>query len=157
MRRIKAMTFGLGGNMGYFDSKHRETTSWYVRPEHLQACIDAGHYGKEEMEGCILIDLRQAVEKNPMLVFHEPLLDVRLQDGETERFADLAENVTPGLVEAVTSHSPVLAHCVAQAEKSEEYRGLDTVSLPAFVQWWRDHGAVFGVVQDGIVKWEDAE
>lgn len=156
-RRFVVMGFGLGGNHG--DGRDADGTvfasSWYIKPADLQSYIDNGHYPAAEMENCILIDKRPAVEANPCFAYEAPMLGVNLAEGETSRLTDLMKNDCARMVTvAAAEQSPTIALLTVKAMTDTAFVGLDKVGPIAYADWWRDHGATIGCVKDGKVMWE---
>jgi len=53
------------------------------------------------------------------------------------------------------SNGTLLAVHQAHRETSSEPGPLDTVSVAAYVKWWRDAGARIGQIIDHKITWED--
>ena len=154
--RYLVMGFGFGGNHG--DGIGADGTvfssTWYLKPTQFQSMIDNGHYKPEELEGCILIDKIPALEKDMSLAYTAPMVSVTLADGEVSRGADIMRDPTSGMVvTAVAEHNPTVGLLAAKALTDDSFVGLDKVSVAAYVEWWRAHGAVIGQVKSGQVAW----
>lgn len=155
--KLFVMTFGRGGNHGYGITSDGNvfTRSWYLAPDELQRVLDSGRYSVAEMEGCVLIDLLKVVDRDPMLSIDAPMVDVKLQEGETFRMADLLQNHASAMVvAAVSQEQPIVAAMATKSIADNAYRGLDKVSPAEYVAWWRKHGATIGKVENGQVLWE---
>ena len=153
MQKYMIMTFGLGGNGAeILDTDNHNSvshSSWYLKPEELQKYICNDHYKPSEMEGCILVDLREVVEKSPSLALKAPLCNPRLKDDEIDRF-DL-KSVGPIGVEMMREFT---AGGGGAAVASAFMGGLDEVSPKMLGRWWQSHGARMGTVKDGKVVWD---
>ena len=150
MQRYKIMVFGLGGNgADILEGSQISHSSWYLKPDELQKYICDEHYKPSEMEGCILVDIRDVVSKNPMLAIIAPLCNPKLKDKEVDRFdvASLGDPITSGMVKSFAANGG--AGAVAAAACG----GLDEVSPKALAAWWKSHGAIIGTVKKGIVLW----
>jgi len=151
------MGFGLGGNSGDgIDSKGMVfSSSWYLKPDQLQTYIDNGHYPAGQMNDCILIDKRAALEADMALAFDSPMLGVKLAEGETSRMVDILKHDSAALVmSAVSEHNATVAALTAKSLIDETFIGLDKVGPAAYTAWWRAKGATIGCVIDGQVRWE---
>ena len=151
------MGFGLGGNSGDgIDSKGMVfSSSWYLKPDQLQTYIDNGHYPAGQMNDCILIDKRAALEADMALAFDSPMLGVKLAEGETIRMVDILKHDSAALVmSAVSEHNATVAALTAKSLIDETFIGLDKVGPAAYTAWWRAKGATIGCVIDGQVRWE---
>jgi hypothetical protein len=65
--RIFVMSFGLGGNSGDGITKPGNvyTSSWYLKgPDEFVSLIPE-HYHPGEVDGCLVIDKREALEARP--------------------------------------------------------------------------------------------
>lgn len=151
------MGFGLGGNSGDgIDSKGMVfSSSWYLKPDQLQTYIDNGHYPAGQMNNCILIDKRAALEADMALAFDSPMLGVKLAEDETSRMVDILKHDSAALVmSAVGEHNSTVAALTAKSLIDESFIGLDKVGPAAYTAWWRAKGATIGCVIDGQVRWE---
>ncbi len=146
------MTFGLGGNMGeyrYLERNSGYSSSWYIEPQELQRYIDNGHYPAEEMEGCILVDKRAALEKDPMLTLAAPLIDAGLEGKQHRPFDKqyLEDPLNRAIVDEIRRAG--YSHVVM----SGFIGGLDKVSPELYLEWWTARGARSGEVKNGEVIW----
>jgi hypothetical protein len=158
MKHYKIMTFGLGGNgADIIDDKPDEHmcatshSSWYLKPDELQRYICNEHYKPEEIEGCILVNIRDVVEKNYMLAIKAPMCNPKLNDEEIDRFnvSALSDPITSELVKGFAANGGAMAVAAAACG------GLDSVSPKALAAWWKAQGATIGIVKNGKVTWEN--
>jgi hypothetical protein len=145
MNKISVVTFGLGGHTEYHAPREgygQCTTSGYERPESFIQRKDLTQY-----EGVTVIDLRPAVEKNPMLAINAPMLDTKLPYDETDRCPEIPEYMLAGLGGSFKT-------LAAMKTLKKDFSGLDSVGQSLYVGWWRDAGARVGTIKDGAIEWE---
>jgi len=154
-KKFAVMTFGLGGNTGilYPDedgsyAEHPRTSHWYLKnPEELPRYIPS-HYSPEELEGAFIVDIREVVEKNPILGIKAPLVAFSNQAKITlEEQKELVQYYKNSPKDPATS-MVVLSGFLG---------GLDTVDLSTYIEWWRFHGARVGRFTQGEILWEEGE
>jgi hypothetical protein len=151
--RIYVMSFGLGGNSGdgITKSGNAYSSSWYLRgPDEFVELIPA-HYDPAEVDGCIVIDKREALEKSASLAFRSPMCNARLGEDEIDRFCDIKDVGSSLVLQAFAQgdnqqRSMATLAAISLADKSEEPGPLDYVGPAAYAAWWREHGARVGVL-----------
>jgi hypothetical protein len=67
--KLHVMSFGLGGNHGDRVSSRRNaySSSWYLGSSDEFVEATPRHFDPSEVDGCLVIDKREAVDKNPGL------------------------------------------------------------------------------------------
>jgi hypothetical protein len=152
--RIYVMSFGLGGNSGEGISKDGNvyTSSWYLRgPDEFVEHIP-GHYDPREVDGCIVIDKREVLDKRPGLAIRAPMCKATVSEGEIDRFGDI-QGVEDSLVLQAfvqgDDHQRGLAAlaAVSIANQSEDPGPLDFVGPATYAVWWQKRGARVGVLR----------
>jgi hypothetical protein len=151
--RIFVMSFGLGGNSGDGISKdgNTYTSSWYLSGPDEFVKLIPDHYDPREVDGCLGIDKREALEARPGLAFRAPMCKPHLGEGEIDRFRDIAD-VGSSLVLQAFAHgvsqqrSLAALAAISIVDESEQPGPLDYVSPVAYANWWREHGARVGVL-----------
>ena len=163
MRHAALVWFGLGGHVIEFPSVRTSTgstkssISGYDSPESFMA--DKPSYTDVEFEGTPVIDKCAVLSRKPSLAIKSPLVNVDLADGEEDRLSAAA--VAGSMVYQATSQDPGNAFGalgrvhIAHAKASPEPGPLDSISVPAFIEWWRSHGARIGTIHDNTIHWED--
>ena len=151
--RIFVMSFGLGGNTGDGFSKDGNvySSSWYLSsPDEFLKCIPS-RYDPAEVDGCIVIDKREVLERSPGLAFRAPMCKARVGDGEIDRFKDI-QGVEDSLVLRAFAQGDgqqrglALLAAISLVNMSDEPAPLDFVSPAAYAAWWQRHGARVGVL-----------
>jgi hypothetical protein len=152
--RIHVMSFGLGGNFGDGISKDGNSyqSSWYLNgPDEFLAYIPK-HYDPGEVDGCIVIDKREVLERSPGLAIRAPMCKAALSDREIDRFRDIKDVGSSFALQAFAQgdgHQRGLAAlaAISLADSTEEPGSLDFVSPAAYAAWWRKRGARVGVLE----------
>jgi hypothetical protein len=148
------MSFGLGGNSGEGISNDGNvySSSWYLRgPDEFVECIP-GHYDPAEVDGCIVIDKRAVLDKQPGLAIRAPMCKATVSEGEVDRFRDI-QGVEDSLVlqafaQGDGQHRGLAAlAAVSLADKSDDPGPLDFVGPVAYAAWWQKRGARVGVLR----------
>jgi hypothetical protein len=151
--RIYVMSFGLGGNSGDGISKDGNvySSSWYLSgPDEFLTYIPK-HYDPSEVDGCLVIDKREVLEKKPGLAFRAPMCKAHLSEGEIDRFKNI-QGVENSLVLRAFAQGDgqqrglAALAAISLADPSEAPGPLDYVSPIAYAAWWRKHGARVGVL-----------
>jgi hypothetical protein len=164
--KLRVMSFGLGGNHGDGVSKDGNSyqSSWYLNgPDEFVDAIPS-HYNPAEVDGCLVIDKREAVDKNPGLAVRAPLCDARLGDGAISRFNDKIDGVSSLMLEAFAQGNDQQRSLAAIAAyslvaKIDGPGPLDYVSPTAYAAWWQQHGARVGVLHcepEPRIEWAPA-
>jgi hypothetical protein len=89
--QLHVMTFGLSGNHGdgVSNSGNTFTSSWYLgSPDEFIKAIP-GHYDPSEVDGCLVVDKREVLDKNPGLAFRSPMCNAKLSENQVDRFSDI--------------------------------------------------------------------
>lgn len=144
------VTFGLGGHGEELTPKCH--VSGYCKPENWSASREASH-DVIYPDGTPVIDKRAILEKSPYLAFESPMVDPTLVDTEVSR----CPSPDP-LFAAAVQHNELgtLLNChAAHKAKTKEPGPLDSVSVAAFVDWWRKNGARIGEIHNGSIFWEE--
>ena len=152
--RIFVMSFGLGGNSGDGITKHGNTysSSWYLNGPDEFVKLIPDHYDPSEVDGCIVIDKREALEKSASLAFRSPMCDARLAEGEIDRFNDIP-SVEGSLVLQAFAHGDGTQRSLAAlaayslTANIDGPGPLDYVGPVAYAAWWQRHGARIGVLR----------
>lgn len=159
-RKIVLMAFGLGGNHYELEGGN-SSGSWYLKAHELGDYVDrADGYGYKagELEGAILLDKVPAIEAcGAGVAIASPLVDVGLEPGAVDRFADIPGVGDSMVLRAFADGDGVQRGLAAMAVKSlvdATYSGLDRVALDLFVQWWHARGARVGRFVGGRVLWD---
>ena len=135
--KIHVLSFGLGGNHGdgVSDSGNSFTSSWYLRsPDEFVKAIP-GHYDPSEVDGCLVIDKREALDKNPGLAYRSPLCSAKLSENQVHRFSDLNAGdslVLRALAQGDVTQRTLAALAAVSLEPSAEPGPLDYVSPVIF-------------------------
>jgi len=148
----RLVEFGFGGHTVYHDD--HSTLSGYDNPDTRKP--------EPDEEGIAALDLRPVLEKEPYLAIESPMVDVSFQDEEVERFAELVgKEDLPFALAPAMGFGAIGALAVLEVVKKTDrpagqYGPLDSISLPFYLHWWREHGAPIGTVKDGAIQWEEA-
>jgi hypothetical protein len=161
--KIKVMSFGLGGNHGdgVSSSGNSYSSSWYLgSPDEFVRCIP-GHYDPSEVDGCLVIDKREVVDKNPGLAIRSPMCNAKLREDEIDRFSDLKAGdslILRAFAEGDATQRTLAALAVISLRPYDEPAPLDYVSPVAYAAWWRKNGARVGVLScepTPRIEWAD--
>jgi len=155
--RIVLVTFGLGGCTAYLAPQKDFGTCFIQGYEHPETWDQHAHEYENRptptiVEGAILLDKRAVLENDPRTSFNSPLVDPALQSGEEERLS--TENVSETMLRGLGGSFRLLA---AHKKANSEWRGLDSVSVDAYVQWWTERGAKVGVFANGRSQWQSEQ
>lgn len=137
-RKLITLERGLCGCHGTGDPS---TGKWTVSG--MSSCLPA--YYHEVVDGGWVIDKREVLTRDPYLAIRSPLMDPTLADGEVDRLGDVRGTIiAQALLSARTAdnefgkllqiHDDITQHV-------DDPGPLDTVSLVAYVRWWKDKGA----------------
>lgn len=162
MRHAALVWFGLGGHCIEFASERtshgssKSSISGYDSPESFEPTKSV--YSDTEFEGTPVIDKCAVLTRKPFLAIKSPLVNVDLADGEEDRLST-AELQGSIVGQAVMSGPPnefgtFAALQVRHNKTSFEPGPLDSISVPAFIEWWRSHGARIGTIHDNTIHWE---
>jgi hypothetical protein len=151
--RIFVMSFGLGGNSGDGVTKdgNSYSSSWYLNgPDEFVRLIPE-HYNPGEVDGCLVIDKREVLEKSPGLAFRAPMCNARLGEGEIDRFREIKDVGSSLVLQAFAQgdnqqRSMAALAAISLVDESKEPGPLDYVGPAAYAAWWRQHGARVGVL-----------
>jgi hypothetical protein len=151
--QIRVMAFGLGGNRGEGISANGNTysTSWYLMsPDEFLKAIP-NHYEPAEVDGCIIVDMRAALEAKRGLALREPLCNPRLGNGEIDRVRELPHlenSIVRRAFAAGDGTQRMLAALAAISIHGDANPGpLDYVGPIGFAAWWSQHGASIGILR----------
>ena len=150
--KIHVMSFGLGGNHGdgVSNSGNTFTSSWYLNsPDEFVKAIP-GHYDPSEVDGCVIIDKREVLDKNPGLAYRSPMCKAKLSENQVDRFSDLKAGdslILRAFAEGDATQRTLAALAAVSLQPSAEPGPLDYVSPVTFAAWWRKHGARVGVLR----------
>jgi len=145
-RKCFMITFGLGGHGMELESlvpcapcSPYSHLSGYSTPETFKFT----EYEKFDLEGCVVIDKREVLDKNPGLAVSMPMCG-----HETKKFNpdDISEMMMFGLQGEFKT--------LAQLAKTGNFSGLDFVSPELYAELWRQHGARIGKVEGDKIVWE---
>jgi hypothetical protein len=150
--KIHVMSFGLGGNHGdgVSDSGNTFTSSWYLNSPDEFVKLIPGHYDPAEVDGCLVVDKREVLDKNPGLAFRSPMCKAKLSENQVDRFSDLGSGNSPILqafAQGDATQRTLAALAAISLQPSAEPGPLDYVSPVTFAAWWRKHGAHVGVLR----------
>jgi hypothetical protein len=108
--------------------------------------------GPEQFEAAFVVDKRPAIDRHGAgCALNSPMLDATLPEGQ--------ESPLRTGVESLAVMAPGLGgefQLFAAVKLSQpHWRGLDFISLTAYVDHWRRLGARIGRIHDRVVAWED--
>jgi hypothetical protein len=109
-----------------------------------------GNYDPSEVDGCVVIDKREVLDKNPGLALRSPMCKAKLSDNECDRFSDLRAGdslVLLAFAQGDATQRTLAALAAISLQPSAEPGPLGYVSPVAFAAWWRKHGARVGVLR----------
>ena len=151
--RILVMSFGLGGNHGDGVSNDGNTysSSWYLAGPDEFVKLIPGHYNPSEVDGCLVIDKREALERKASLAFRAPMCRATLSEGEIDRLSDIKGVESSLVLQAFAQgdgQQQTLAAlaAISLANSSSEPGPMDYVSPVAYAAWWQQRGARVGVL-----------
>lgn len=108
--------------------------------------------GPEQFEGAFVLDKRPAIDRHgAACAINSPMLDATLPEGEESPLRAERGNLAlmaPGL-------GGEFQWFAVKKLTQPQWRGLDFISLTAFVDHWRRLGARIGRIHDRVVVWED--
>ncbi len=161
MKQAFLICFGLGGHSVDTAETWKDKTrvkghtSGYDSPESFERALSRGEKAEyPPLANVPVLDKRQVLRQKPMLSLSSPLIDVDLKDGEISRIdADAAQNMLPGLSGGFDT---LAAAAIAHAGKPEP-GPLDSISVLAYLRWWKDRGARLGRMDESGMRivWED--
>ena len=149
------MTFGKGGHQIYYRDKfwrRKSTLSGYSRPDDPTVATDLP-------DGLPVINKRAVIDNDNAihLLISGPMVNVSLDDGEVSYLSDTLKSIVAQTVKADRGNS-----MGGLVRLQEEHRAstattpgpLDEVSVPAYIELWRQVGAPIGAVKDGLIVWD---
>ena len=161
-RHYPVITFHRSGYSAYWNDGPNcsGTLSGYSCPEQFAVELADDSELDRASRGAWVVDMRDAVNEDPGRVIRAPMVDTRLADHEVHRFADGIRSLSEPMRASVGlmlsalpgSLNPGLA---VWALADDEFSGLDYVSVPAYVAWWRANGARIGQVSGHRIEWRD--
>lgn len=144
----KLLSVALAGCSGYPGGN---VTSVSIPDRRLTA-----YYGDVAPGGFVLD--KRTVDEGVLIngALNGPMVNVDLNDGAVDRCPDPDPLLVGALVESADlSGNWGMAGPVAKRAADPEWRGLDTVSLPEYLQFWRERGARVGRRVLTQIRWED--
>ena len=107
------------------------------------------------MEGGIVVEKRDALSDDPGLAARSPMLDVGLEPGKADRLRDFCtpDNTVLQSFADGDGQQQFIAALALKSIEDVEFRGLDYVSLPAYIAWWRKRGAYIGKRFGDTIVW----
>jgi hypothetical protein len=152
--RIFVMSFGLAGNSGngVTSTGNTYSSSWYLKGPDEFVKLIPDHYDPREVDGCIVVDKREVLEKSPGLAIRAPMCNARLSEGEIDRFREIKDVGSSRVLSAFAQgdgqqRGLAALAAISLADPSEEPGSLDYVAPAAYAAWWREHGARVGVLR----------
>jgi hypothetical protein len=146
------LTFGKGGHQIYYRGEHRSTLSGYSRPDDPTVASDLP-------DGLPVINKRAVMDNADAirLLISGPMVAVNLDDGAVSYLSDTLNSIVAQTVKADRGNS-----MGGLVRLQEEHRAstattpgpLDEVSVPAYIELWRQVGAPIGAVKDGLIIWD---
>src|SRR5262249_30241574 len=100
------MCFGLAGNHGEGVSAdgNSYSTSWYLKgPDEFLKCVGE-NYKPDEVDGCIIIDKRAALEERPGLAVIQPLVSAKLEGDEIDRLRERHSHIEDSIILQAMAH-----------------------------------------------------
>ncbi len=154
---VALVSLGYGGT-GIDYRCCRGTCTPYVSADDFERILrETSHLfhsdrGPEQFEGAFVLDKRPAIDRHGAgCAFNSPMLDATLAEGK--------ESPLPTNLESLAVMAPGLGgdFQVLAAKKLSQphWRGLDFISLTAYVDHWRRLGARIGRIHSRVVVWED--
>ena len=154
---VALVSLGYGGT-GIQYSCCRTTCTPYVSADDFERTLsETSHLfhadrGPEQFDGAFVLDKRSAIDHHGSgCAINSPMLDATLPDGQESPLRTDLESLTlmaPGL----GGEFQLLA---AKKLIEPHWRGLDFISLTAYVDHWRRLGARVGRIHARVVVWED--
>jgi hypothetical protein len=152
--RILVMSFGLGGNYGdgVGEDGNNYSTTWYLDGPDAFLRRIPDHYDPREVDGCLVIDKREVLEKSPGLAIRSPMCKASLGEGEIDRFRDIKDVGSSLVLQAFAQgdgqqRGLAALAVVSIADRSKEPGSLDFVGPVAYAAWWAKRGARIGVLR----------
>jgi len=159
IRAYPLLTFHRSGFTAYFSDGPNisGTLNGYDHPERFELGLQ-DRTEREAFIGAWVIDKRSTVEEKPGNVIRSPMVDVRLGEFEVSRFAEKVRHLPQAArcgVEMLLSHLPGSLNpgLAVLALADDAFQGLDYVSVPVYVAWWRAAGARIGRVWGNGIEW----
>ena len=154
---VALVSLGYGGT-GIDYCCCRGTCTPYVSADDFERILrETSHLfhsdrGPEQFEGAFVLDQRTAIDRHGAgCALSSPMLDATLPEGE--------ESPLPTNLESLAVMAPGLSgefQLLAVKKLSRpHWRGLDFISLTAYVDHWRRLGARIGRIHSRVVVWED--
>jgi hypothetical protein len=154
---VALVSLGYGG-AGIDYSCCRTTCTPYVSADDFEQILsetnDLFHAdrGPEQFDGAFVLDKRPAIDRHGAgCSVNSPMLDATLPEGEESPLRTDRESLAlmaPGL-------GGEFQLFAAKKLSQPQWRGLDFVSLTAYLDHWRSLGARIGRIRDRLVVWED--
>ncbi|AMV35705.1 hypothetical protein VN12_26670 [Pirellula sp. SH-Sr6A] len=147
----KLVCFGAGGDSVEWGGGCRSTG--YGSPERPHAAEPED--GKEYPDGTPVIDKRPAVKTKAGFrhVFNGPIVQVDLEDEETEDLPEVSSVMAGALSEGGNEYGALLT--LHKSQSRSKPGALDFVSIKKYVDGWREVGARIGFYKSGKIVWED--
>ena len=144
----KLITFGKGGDTVHYSNS---TLTGYGSPEHPHA---ADNKRGDIPDGCPVINKIPAIDNGGgfELSIHGPMVNVDLPDNKTDKAPEPChwfESAVSG-----NQFGVLLKLQKVSKIKKEKYGPLDSVSIPVFIELWKNAGAIIGHFHNGFIIWD---
>ena len=104
-------------------------------------------------EGGVVLDSREAIDRNFGLVLRSPYVNPYLEPGTVTNAHGLSRQALGAVARGFWGSD---AEVMMDASTEFPFTGFDTVSLDLYVAFWQAHGARVGRLTEGELVWEDA-
>jgi hypothetical protein len=141
-RRYRLIEITPGGVTGYHAPGSRTQASHR----------DQGELIESLEEGGIVLDSREAIEREFALVLRSPYAEPYLDPGVVTNAHGLTRQGLEGVARAVWGSASLV---MLDSTESFPFTGFDTVALDLYVAFWRSHGARVGRRVEGVLVWEE--
>ena len=158
-RIVKFVSFGRGGDTVYFSRNER--CSGYGDPERPHAADFTSEHKTDAIvpDGTPIVDVRSAVETDEGFswAIRGPMLNPDLPDEEIDLCPSLENSlmVHAMVAEPGNQFGALAAQQIVHKRTQSTPGPLDSVSIAAYVQGWRDHGARIGHYENKQIVWDD--
>lgn len=107
---------------------------------------------KEIPDGTPVVDASELLDRDPYLAIRSPMCDPLLDADQVNACPDLTVGIGPML--AASGWGGLMStHERAKRTEPREPGPLDSISVAAYVRWWRVRGARIGVYRGGRVEY----
>jgi hypothetical protein len=148
------VSFGLGGHYIVVKGKYNGTLSGYDDPSSFITAMKAGRHVERDLEGAPVVDIREAIDRNPGLAYRAPMCGYDLEGDEVDRCPEPSDIMATAMREQGGSFGALLGLQALQSKVSKEPGPLDQVSPKRLVDYWKGHGARVGRIIGNEIIWE---